>query len=316
MTVSMLANDWWSVNNENDQFAGQGLRIPDNLSLGGAAAAHDRPHIHNLVALGDIVAVVAVGAGVEIAAIDFDAFAHLQIAISILPTDHAVFSALAAHLRPRHPLHLVGGTEHGLVPIIDGRLIGVALAVNGGQHAESAVEVGVGVFIRLATNREIGSVHENVRAGFELGQAVGMVDVVRAGGPAADQVHRQAGFLRKGHGLSYAGQIIFRLLASRFPALGVRRGAGIRHKAFELDLARGSHALGQIHSRLAVLDALTVHAGEHGYGNLEPYIASGRGLFNPVQHDGIVHDEHKGGIALRQSDGARNVVDAGGLLGP
>ena len=45
-------------------------------------------------------------------------------------------------------------------------------------------------------------------------------------------------------------------------------------------------------------------------------IGGGGRLLDPIGDDRIVDDEHEGRVALGERDGARNVVRAGGLLGP
>src|SRR5262249_43302934 len=115
--------------------------------------------------------------------------------------------------------------------VIDGDLAGVAFAIDGGQNGERTLEVVIDAVVRLAADPKIRRIHEDVRAGFELGEAVLLIDVVRAGGAAADEVHRQARFVRQYNRLANAGQVVGRFTAPRFPRSGVSRTAGIGHEA-------------------------------------------------------------------------------------
>src|SRR5205085_7938418 len=99
----------------------------------------DRPYIHDLLAARDVVAVVDVRARVEVGAVDFHALAELDVTAGIGPLEQPVLRALRADLKPRHPLYLVGGAVHGLVAVVDRRLVRMALAVDGREHGERSL---------------------------------------------------------------------------------------------------------------------------------------------------------------------------------
>ena len=111
------------------------------LSLGSAAATHDRPDINQLLASDDVIPVVAIRTHIEIAAIDLKLVADLHLAIGVLPFQSAILRTLIPDLQPRHSFHHVCRACHSLVAVIDGREILMALAVNSREHRKCTSEV-------------------------------------------------------------------------------------------------------------------------------------------------------------------------------
>src|SRR5260221_10227203 len=55
------------------------------LTLRGASATHDRPHVDDLIASGDVVTVKSVGALIQVGAIDLETVAHAGLFVAVLP---------------------------------------------------------------------------------------------------------------------------------------------------------------------------------------------------------------------------------------
>src|ERR1035437_9837275 len=94
--------------------------LETTLALSGAAAAHDGPHVHDLVALGDVVTVEGVGALVQVGAVNLPPVAQLRLLVAVFPPQRAVFRPLLPHRQPRSPLHLVRRFGQRLVAVIRG----------------------------------------------------------------------------------------------------------------------------------------------------------------------------------------------------
>ena len=269
-----------------------------------------------MIAAGDVVAVVAVGAHVEVGAVDLDAIADFGFPAAIVPAEDAVLGALLFEAHPGHALHLVGGLDERLVAVVDGGLAGVVLAVDGGDDAEGVVEVGVDFAVGLAADGAVDGVHEDVAAALEFGEPEFVVHVVRAGGAAADDAGGEAGLFGEGDGFIDAGEIFDGLAAPGFPTFGVGGAAGVGHPAFEADVFCRHDALGEVDGGLAVGDALTGEAGVDGDDEAALGFGGGGGFVHFGEDVGVVDDEHEGGVGLAEVHGPHDVVVAGGLFGP
>src|SRR5215469_6207048 len=160
------------------------------LSLRGAAASHDGPSIEDPIALRNVVTIIVVRAVVQNGAINLDAFAEFEASIAILPLQQTVLSALRAHVNPGFSLDSVRRAHAGLVAVIDGGLAGMPLAVDGGENGKSKGEIRKSMLIGLASDGGVSRVHKHVGTDFEFGETKLVVDVVRTGGAAGENIDR------------------------------------------------------------------------------------------------------------------------------
>ena len=82
-----------------------------------------------------------------------------------------------------------------------------AARVEAMDEIKRALEIAVVGIAVLAADPKVVRVHEHVGTGLELGEAVVVVDIIGAGGTAADDVHGQTGFTRQFRGLANARQV-------------------------------------------------------------------------------------------------------------
>src|SRR5947209_7405566 len=140
----------------------------DRSTLSSAGAAHDWPDVDDLFAASYVIAIVHVGAHVEVRRVEINALTELVIPVAILPDENAVFSALVFHLDLRTAFHLVSGLEQRLVAGVNGALVRMPFADHRGHYRKRRAEVAVDCRIVFAADFAVNGIHEDKRTGLEL----------------------------------------------------------------------------------------------------------------------------------------------------
>src|SRR5437868_7266259 len=117
------------------------LRRGPLLPLRRAAATHNRPHVHNPVALRDVIPIESVSALVKVGAVNLQTIATFRSMLAVLPLRVSVLRSLGPHYQPWHPFHLVGLLHQNFVAVIGGDDVGMMLAVDRSHHRKGGLPV-------------------------------------------------------------------------------------------------------------------------------------------------------------------------------
>src|SRR5437868_14649072 len=100
------------------------------LPLHRSGAPHDRPDVYDRFPAGHVITIVNIDAGIEIRWIYLDSLAQLDIAIAIVPEQHAVFGAANVDAHAGPSFDFVSSAQQCFISVIDRALVRPSLADN------------------------------------------------------------------------------------------------------------------------------------------------------------------------------------------